>query len=69
MEKQTTEAGKKVISKDEGGHENSETKQDSSNVEAVPESAEGAKGEEDSNDFMEMKDEGGHENSETKQDS
>ena len=54
MEKQTTEAGEKVISKDEGGHENSETKQDSSNVEAVPESAEGAKGEEDSNDFMEM---------------
>jgi small subunit ribosomal protein S1 len=61
MEKQTTETGENVIDKDEGGHENSEIKQDSSNVEAaVPESAEGAKRE---------KDEGGHENSEIKQDS
>ena len=54
MEKQTTETGEKVINKDEGDHENSETTQDSSNVEAVPESAEGEKVEKDSNDFMEM---------------
>jgi small subunit ribosomal protein S1 len=56
MEKQTTEAGENVTDKEEGGHENSEIKQESSKVEAeaVPESAEGAKGEEDSKQFMEM---------------
>ncbi|NIR17754.1 MAG: hypothetical protein GWN86_29165, partial [Desulfobacterales bacterium] len=54
MEKQTTEAGENVTSKEEGGHENSEIKQESSNLEAVPEGAEAAKGEEDSKQFMEM---------------
>lgn len=56
MEKQINETGENVISKEEGGHENSEIKQESSKVEAeaVPEAAEGAKGEEDSKQFMEM---------------
>jgi small subunit ribosomal protein S1 len=54
MEKQTTETGENVISKEEGGHENSETKQESSSAEAAPKAAEGAKGQEDSKQFMEM---------------
>jgi len=54
MEKQTTEAGDNVINKDEEHHGGSETRQDSSKIEAVAEGVRGAKREEDSKNFMEM---------------
>ena len=54
MEKQTTETSENVTNKEEGDRENSEIKQESSNLEAAPRGAENAKGEEDSKQFMEM---------------